>query len=60
MISLAIWWNMHLLIFQIAPALRARAIFVVFEEFSCAYLHQNARDIMLLPVLTTLKVCNYM
>ena len=51
---------MHLLIFQIAPALRARAIFVVFEEFSCAYLHQNARDIMLLPVLTTLKVCNYM
>ena len=50
MISLAIWWNMHLLIFQIAPALWARAIlsslknFLVLictklQEISCYYLY---------------------
>ena len=44
----------HLQIFQrlqIALALRARAIFVVFEKFACAYLFQIALENIWLPVL---------
>ena len=41
--------NRHSQIFQrlqIALALRARAIFVVFEKFACAYLFQIALEII--------------
>ena len=43
----------HLYIFQrpqIALALRARAIFLVFEKFTRAYLFQIALEIMWLPI----------
>ena len=45
--------NKHLWIFQrpqIAPALRARAILLVFEKFTRAYLFQIALEIMWLPI----------
>ena len=45
--------NKHSQIFQrlqIALALRARAIFVVFEKFACAYLFQIALEIIWLPI----------
>ena len=44
--------NKHLYIFQrpqIALALRARAILLVFEKFTCAYLFQIALETMWLP-----------
>ena len=48
--------NKHLQIFQrpqIAPALRARAILLVFEKFTRAYLCQIALEIMWLPMQIT-------
>ena len=45
--------NKHLLIFQrpqIALALPAHAILLVFEKFTCAYLFQIALEIMRLPI----------
>ena len=60
MIPLAIWYNRHLRIFQrlqIALPLRASAIcnFVVFEKYTCAYLHQITLEITLLPILNKVK-----
>ena len=46
--------NKHLWIFQrpqIALALRARAISLVFEKFTRAYLFQITLEIMWLPIL---------
>ena len=37
---------------QSALALRARALLLVFEKFTRAYLFQTALEIMWLPVLT--------
>ena len=47
--------NPHSYIFQrlqIALALRARAILLVFEKFTCADLSQIALEIMWLPIQT--------
>ena len=48
--------NKHVYIFQrpqSALALRARALLLVFEKFTRAYLFQIALEIMWLPILTS-------